>query len=78
MATVVGLRKMEGVSKKTNRPYSGYILYCLEDTVPGDVSGQIAFEKFVSADMVSAPPYVGANVDFRFDFKGFLTGVVIQ
>lgn len=77
MSTVIGYKRMEGTSKKTNRPYSGYILYCVEDQPGMDVQGQIAFEKFVSGDLLSAPPYVGATADFRFDFKGYLTGVVI-
>lgn len=75
MTELKGFRKMEGVSKKTGNKYSGYILYCEEDQVPPEIRGCLCFEKFVGIDLLNTEPFVGAQVDFRYDFKGYLTAV---
>lgn len=75
MCTLKGFRKMEGVSKKTGNKYSGYILYCEEDEVPQDVRGSVCFEKFVGLDLMGSEPFVNAQVNFQYDWKGYLTAV---
>lgn len=77
MTTIKGFKKMDGVSKRTGNKYSGYILYCEDNVVPAEVKGSLCFEKFVSADAISSEPYVGAEVRFHFDHRGFLLGAEV-
>lgn len=79
MAELIGYKKMEGNSKKTGRPYSGYIFYCTDQQYNDpQCQGKIAFEKFVSSDIIGGVPYVGAQVNFVFDFRGYLTAVTVE
>lgn len=77
MIQLIGYRRMQGTSKRTGKPYNGYMLYCEEDHVPQDVCGNICFEKYADVNILSNEPYVGAEVRFHFDFRGYLTQVEI-
>lgn len=77
MTTIKGFRRMTGISKKTGKKYDGFMLYCEEDETPDDTFGNICFEKFVGIGMLPVEPYVGAQVQFRHDYRGYLTEVTV-
>ena len=81
MAKVIGYRRMTGTSKKSQQPYSGYLVFYIEpltgrsgDSFDGD-SADSAFISDVLLDGVS--PYVGASLDLSYDKRGYLREVTL-
>lgn len=72
MARLIGFRKMQGTSKKTGRPYDGYILYCTDTPNMNGLVGDVCFEKFVNTAILVGEPYLDASVEFKFDWTGYL------
>lgn len=73
-ATLLGFQKMEGTSKKTGKPYNGYMLHLgyYDDNVTGNATAQI----FVDSKIISNSECVlktGTNYDFNYEvnFSGF-------
>lgn len=81
MATVIGYRRMTGTSKKTQQPYSGYLIFYTEPLTgrPGDsFQGDSADSAFVfDALLDGVTPYVGAALELSYDKRGFLREVIL-
>lgn len=76
MNEVIGVRKAEGISKKTGKPFSGYIVFYQYEQ--GDVTGKACDNVFVSADLLQGMiPTPGMIVELRYNRNGFLTDFVV-
>lgn len=74
MYEVIGYRSLEGVSKKTGRPISAYILFLAGDGPQGTV-GRACFEQYVDKSLVPVPPAVGSVVDIRYNRSGYVESI---
>lgn len=72
MVEIVGIKRMEGTSKKSGKPYSGYMIWYIQEEA--GVTGKSADSAFVS-DMIlnGAIPEVGGFAELRYNKNGFLT-----
>ena len=74
MVEVVGTKRMEGTSKKSGKPYSGYMVWYLEQQ--DGVTGQAADSAFISDTMLGGIiPNVGQLLELRYNKNGYLTEV---
>lgn len=81
MAKIIGYQQMSGTSKKTGNPYSGFMVYYTE---PMRVrsgffgGGDSCDSAFISDDLLQGiVPEVGADLDLRYDKRGYLREVNI-
>lgn len=70
---VLGFRHSAGISKKTNKPYSGNFVFF--KFARKGINGFAAFEKFVPDDMYT--PQLGQTVRLIFDDGGYLVDVEV-
>ena len=69
MVEIVGYKRMEGTSKKSGRPYSGYQIYGIQEN--SQVHGHECTEFFASDAVLGGMiPTIGANVELYYD-KGW-------
>lgn len=74
MISVVGVRKCSGTSKKTGKPYSGYICFYEEERL--GVEGVAAESVFLSDEVLNSRiPAVGSELELRYSRSGFLQSV---
>lgn len=82
MAKIIGYRRMKGISKKTQQPYSGYLIFYTEPLTgrSGDAfQGDSADSAFVSDALLDGvAPYVGAALELSYDKRGFLREVILS
>lgn len=72
---IIGVRKTEGTSKKTGKPFSGYILFYQFDQK--EVVGKACDNVFVSKDLTGdVIPVPGMKVELRYNRNGFLTDCI--
>lgn len=72
MVEIVGIKRMEGTSKKTNKPYSGYMIWYIQEEA--GVTGKSADSAFVSDTILGGQiPEVGGFAELRYNKNGFLT-----
>lgn len=73
-ATLLGFQKMEGTSKKTGKPYNGYMLHLgyYDEHVTGNATAQIFVDSKIIDDSACTLK-TGTNYDFDYDvsFSGF-------
>lgn len=74
MHEVIGFRRSEGVSKKTGKNFSGYIVFFALDQ--RGVTGKACDQAFISDDLDYVPS-LGDKVQLIYNSRGFLTDVVI-
>lgn len=69
MIEIVGYKRLEGTSKKSGRPYSGYQVYGIQDDQ--NVTGK-AVTEFFASDMVLGGyiPSIGSKCELYYD-KGW-------
>lgn len=76
MNEIIGVRKAEGTSKKTNKPYSGYIVFYQYDQE--NVTGKACDNVFVSADVLGGQiPAPGMQCEMHYNRQGFLTDFIL-
>lgn len=76
MNVVCGVRRTEGTSRKTNKPYAGYIVFYQFDQQ--GVIGKACDQTFVSDELLAGLiPEVGMKMDLRYNKTGFLTDFVV-
>ena len=76
MYEVIGVRKTEGTSKKTGKPFSGFIVFYQYDQT--GVTGKACDNVFVSADLLGGLiPAPGMHCELRYNRNGFLTDLII-
>lgn len=69
---IIGFRRSQGTSKKTNKPYSGYIIFYTY--VIQDVSGKGCDNSFVSDDILGGyVPEIGDRFRLFYNKTGFMT-----
>ena len=78
-ACLVGYSKMDGTSKRTNKPYSGYMLHLVyEDS---NVTGEAVHSQFVDSSLIDFSLELGRTLQFTYEtnFNGYskLVGVEI-
>lgn len=78
MVKLVGYKHLEGNSKKTGKPYNGYALHFTIDDPASGFDGLQTGNQFVSLDRLIGTPYLGGEVIFNYDYRGFLTSVTVQ
>lgn len=78
MVKLVGYKHLEGNSKKTGKPYNGYSLHFTIDDPYAGFDGVQVGNQFVSADRLNGTPYLGGELVFNYDFRGFLNSVTVQ
>lgn len=72
MFEIVGIKRMEGTSKKTNKPYSGYMIWYVQEEQ--GVTGKSADSAFISDVLLQGEiPAVGGFIELRYNKNGFLT-----
>lgn len=67
---VIGVRRSEGTSKKTGKPYSGYIVFYTYKQQ--GVEGVAADNTFVSDQLIDTIPRPGDQIRLIYDRNGFL------
>lgn len=68
---VIGVRRSAGTSKKTGKPYSGYIVFYTYRQA--DVTGVASDNAFVSDQLLEDYiPQVGDKIQLIYDRNGFL------
>ena len=67
---VIGVRRSSGTSRKTGKPYSGYIVFYTYKQQ--DVEGVSADNVFVSDVLISEAPHPGDQILLLYDRNGFL------
>lgn len=73
--TLLGYSEMKGVSKRSGRPYDGVKLYYGETR--SNVVGMACDSVFVDRSLLPATLLpVGADIDLRFDRRGYCVEVV--
>lgn len=73
---IIGVRKAEGISKKTQKPYSGYIIFYQFDQQ--GVSGKACDNVFVSAELLGGlVPAPGMHCEMHYNRNGFLTDFIL-
>lgn len=81
MAKIIGYQRMSGTSKKTGNPYSGFMVYYTEPmrVRPGSLAGGNSCDSaFIGDDLLQGiVPEVGADLDLRYDKRGYLQEVNI-
>lgn len=76
MNEIIGVRKAEGTSKKTNKPYSGYIVFYQYDQE--NVTGKACDNVFVSSDVLNGlTPAPGMQCEMHYNRQGFLTDFIL-
>lgn len=67
---VIGVRRSEGTSKKTGKPYSGYIVFYTYNQQ--GVDGVASDNTFVSDSLIDSIPRPGDQIRLIYDRNGFL------
>ena len=76
MVEICGVKYVKGTSKKSGKPYEGYIIYFTEDGRPRGVEGYVTGDAFVSASLLlGVVPQVDDMVELFYDKRGFLSSV---
>ncbi len=76
MYEVIGFRHMNGTSKKTGKPYSGFMIWFSMPFRSEDGVGQETDSVFVDDTLLKGRvPAVGGIIDLRFNRRGFLESV---
>lgn len=71
---IVGYQRIEGTSKSTGRPYSGYRIYCTEQR--NRVTGLAAVDQYVGDSFMPTNPLtVGDEIEFVYNRYGSVQGV---
>lgn len=74
---IIGVRRMEGTSRKTGKPYSGYLVFY--QFVQDGTSGVACDSAFVSdAVLVGRIPSVGQSLVLYYDRRGFIAGLELS
>lgn len=77
MNEIIGVRRTEGTSKKTGKPFSGYIVF-YQYTQQG-VSGMACDNVFVSDELLTGTiPAPGMKCELRYNRNGFLTDFILM
>lgn len=77
MVEVIGSKYIEGISKKTGKPYSAYIVYYTQDGSHQGVNGKICGDAFVDKRLLDGQaPLPGDQIDLLYDKDGFLNKVL--
>ena len=75
MNEIIGVRKAEGISKKTKKPYCGFIVFYQYDQE--NVTGKACDNVFVSADVLGGlTPAPGMKCEMHYNRQGFLTDFI--
>lgn len=76
MNEIIGVRRAEGTSKKTNKSYAGYIIFY--QFGQDGVTGMACDQTFISDQLLGGLiPEVGMSIDLRYNRNGFLTDVEV-
>lgn len=76
MYEVIGIKKVDYVSRKTNRPVNGYSLWLEYERK--DVEGVAVDEVYVSNERISVVPLLGDMCDVYYNKFGSVESVVID
>lgn len=69
---IIGFRRCSGTSKKTQKPYSGYIIFFQFDAP--DVTGKSCDNAFVSDELLMGYiPKIGDRFKLFYNKSGFMT-----
>lgn len=74
---IIGVRRMEGKSRKTGKPYSGYLVYY--QYVQNGTEGVACDSAFLPDSLLNAYiPVIGQTVSLFYDRRGFLVNVELH
>lgn len=80
---IIGIQRVDYISKKTNRPVKGYNFYVTESINEISGFGDKSEKIYVSETCVSDIPdiysndYIGCDVDFTYNKFGNVTGIIL-
>lgn len=77
MVEVCGMGYMEGTSKKSGKPYQGYMVHYTERVDRPGFSGFEADHCFIPSSALSQPLKIGDKLELHYDRRGFLQKVEV-
>lgn len=75
MVEICGVKFMEGVGKKSGKPYQAYSIHYTEDGENYGYDGFVTGDAFIYLDMLTRKPKVGDKMELFYNKHGFLQRV---
>lgn len=76
-ATVLGTRRLEGTSKKTGRPYAGYVLHICFPSRDPHLNGYEVDKPFVSDEAFTVIPKPNEEINISYGRGGYIEDVTV-